>query len=405
MEIDVKEIGIIRNKFSEMQTKEDLLDLLNFTKKIIYGKRCKLFSIKELNYFTYHNLCEHRYKEFVVRKKSGGFRIINAPIKKLKSILKVLNVILQIIDKPHGAANGFVKGKSIVDNARKHVGKYYVYNSDLKDFFHSFDRNKVKLAFMFGKFNLKDREKLAYLLASLCTHSFKIDGEIKAVLPQGAPTSPTITNIICKRLDKRLSGLAKRFGANYSRYADDLTFSSNNCLYANSDSGYMVLNEFGSYDAFIPEFKRLIGEENLKINEKKTRLHKPAYRQEVTGLTVNQKINVPIRYIKQLRMWLYYWEKYGYVEASRIFHKDYIKDKGHIKTGKEHFENVLDGKLLYLKMVKGENDSTYIKLRKRFDKLASNETSEKKELQRISNIKVNTKLEEFVNSGFNFELL
>jgi hypothetical protein len=259
--------------------------------------------------------------------------------------------------EPHAAATGFVLGKSIVDNALKHVGHNYVLNIDLKDFFHSFDRNRVKMGFVQEPFNLiGNKEPIAFLLASLCTHSFEINGEIKQVLPQGSPTSPTITNILCKKLDRRLNGLAKRFGATYSRYADDITFSSPHNIYSDT--------------VFNSELKRIIEEDQkMVINTKKTRLQKTGHRQEVTGLIVNEKVNVHRRYVKQIRMWLYYWEKYGYEKAEQLFLRDYIADKGHVKNIQARLKNVLDGKLQFLKMVKGADDRTYLILRRRFDKL------------------------------------
>src|SRR5690606_30833339 len=129
------------------------------------------------------------YSSFTIAKKNGGARTINAPANGLKHILKAINFIFQCINEPHQKATGFVFNRSIVTNASYHVGNHYVYNIDLKDFFHSFDRNKVKLGFMRAPFNLrKNKEPLAFLLACLCTHPFEVDGELKVVLPQGAPT-------------------------------------------------------------------------------------------------------------------------------------------------------------------------------------------------------------------------
>ncbi|HOV84624.1 MAG TPA: reverse transcriptase family protein [Paludibacteraceae bacterium] len=370
MKIEQQHIDLIRQKFASMQNKEDLVSLLSEAKNILYGKECKPFELRSITYYANPDLCKKRYSIFTIKKKSGGERIINAPVKGLKSILRSLNFVLQCMYEPHKAANGFVLNKSIVDNAKVHVGNYYVYNIDLKDFFHSFDRNRVKMAFLFEPFNLNgDREPLAFLLACLCTHPFEVNGEIINVLPQGSPTSPTITNILCKKMDRRLTGLAKRFGAKYTRYADDITFSSLHNIY--NDNG-----------DFKKELERIISEDNLlkingnekviglplKINSDKTRLQKSAYRQEVTGLIVNEKVNVRKRYVKQIRMWLYYWEKYGYEKAQQIFTRDYITDKGHVKKGKPNLINVLDGKLKFLKMVKGEEDSTYKTLKRRFEK-------------------------------------
>ena len=370
MKIEQRHIDQIRQRFASMQSKEELLALLNEAKNIFYKKECKPFNLKSLTYYANPELCKKRYSQFTVKKKSGGERVINAPVGGLKSILIVLNFILQCMYEPHNAATGFVLDKSIVDNAKIHVGSHHVFNLDLKDFFHSFDRNRVKMGFISEPFLLNGvREPLAFLLASLCTHPFEVNGETKTVLPQGSPTSPTITNILCKKLDRRLTGLAKRFGAKYSRYADDITFSSFQNIYNNPD--------------FKKELERIISEDNLltingkqvefgpqlKINSDKTRLQKSVHRQEVTGLIVNEKANVRQRYVKQIRMWLHYWEKYGYAKAEQIFTRDYVADKGHVKKGKPNLDNVLDGKLEFLKMVKGEKDPTYIGLRKRFEKL------------------------------------
>jgi len=368
MKVEQSHIDKIKSSFSKMQTKEDLVALLSEAKNIMYGEECKSFHLKGLNYYSHPDLCKKRYTQFSIPKKSGGKRIINAPVSGLKSILRTLNFILQCIYEPHSAATGFVAHKSIVDNVRIHAGNPYVFNTDLKDFFHSFDRKWVKYGFMIEPFNLgKEREDLAFLLTSLCTHPFKINEEVKNVLPQGSPTSPTITNILSVKLDRRLTGLAKRFGARYSRYADDITFSAAMNIFKRSE--HPVLNEKGSYDDFISELERIIQEYGLEINPAKTRLQYSAFRQEVTGLIVNEKVNVRRRYVKQIRMWLYYWEKYGYEKAEQIFAKDYLKDKGHVKNGKPNLMNVLDGKLEYLKMVKSDYDSTYLKLKHRFDRL------------------------------------
>ena len=156
-----------------------------------------------------------------------------------------------------------------------------------------------------------------------------------------------------------MTGVAKRFGLKYSRYADDITFSS-------------MHNVYQPDSKFLKELHRIIAEQNFHIKESKTRLQKDGYRKEVTGLLVNEKANVQQRYIKQLRMWLYYWERYGYERASGFFLQQYIADKGHVKNGKPDMANVISGKLDYLKMVKGEDNELYQKLLTRFDLLTEN---------------------------------
>jgi hypothetical protein len=209
------------------------------------------------------------------------------------------------------------------------------------------------------------RIRIANIIASLCCTEMEVErknendewGKVKRnVLPQGAPTSPVITNIVCQKLDYLLSGVAKRFGLKYSRYADDITFSS-------------MHNVYQPESEFLKELHRIIAEQNFHIKESKTRLQKDGYRKEVTGLLVNEKANVQQRYIKQLRMWLYYWERYGYERASVFFLQQYIADKGHVKNGKPDMANVIAGKLDYLKMVKGGDNELYLKLKSRLNLL------------------------------------
>ena len=353
--LTAEQISYIQTTFSSLKSKEDFLNLLNEVKKFMEGQNATPFSLSFFTQYVNPKFCEYdRYYIFKIKKKSGGERTIMAPYDELKGILQCFNVVLQTLFTPHPNATGFVQGKSIAIGAQMHIGKNYVYNIDLKDFFHSFERKRVKWMFTQAPFNLSgEREPLAFLLASLCTHPIEIEGQTRIILPQGAPTSPTLTNILCYSLDKKLSGLAKRFGAAYSRYADDITFSSNKSIFKK--------------EAFLSELQRIITSQGLTINEKKTRLQEKEYRQEVTGLIVNEKVNTYRCYVKQLRMWLHYIETYGYKKAEELFKKDYVKEKG--ERSWVHMENVLEGKLLYLKMVKGEQDPTYQKLQQRFDKV------------------------------------
>lgn len=364
-EDNIKEIKAL---FSKMKTREDLLVLLNRAKELYYGESVTPFEVKSLTYYSNPKLAKNSYRDFSVKKKNGGFRKIHAPVKGLKSIQIILNFVLQCVFEPHQAATGFIWKKSIVDNARVHEGQHYVFNIDLKDFFPSVDQARVWKRLQYPPFSLNHENgnlEIANRIAGLCCTEMEVERKNedgiwetvkRNVLPQGAPTSPTFTNIIAQNLDHKLSGLAKRFNLNYSRYADDITFSSMHNVYQhNSD--------------FRNELHRIIENQNFYINPKKTRLQKTGFRQEVTGLVVNEKANVHRRYLKQIRMWLYYWERYGYAKAEQIFLKDYAKDKSHVKKSKPGMINVISGKLEFLKMVRGFNDDQYIKLVSRYDKL------------------------------------
>lgn len=449
MKLEQAHIDQIRTAFEKMQSREDLLHVLNEAKPLVYGDKAVPFDLKQLTWYANPKLGRKRYAEFKIKKKSGAERCIHAPVKGLKSLQKTLSFVLQCVYEPHNAAMGFVRDRSIVDNAKLHVGSKYVYNIDLKDFFPSVDQARVWKCFQLKPFNLNkassvepqymkwedfkkehlkidepvtflkgkgrmftntpygtlfvannfDKEKDKYILlgssslktkagkslegtlwlvnkipdtsrldianiiASLCCTEMEVERKSETgewekvkrnVLPQGAPTSPVITNIVCQKLDYLLSGVAKRFGLKYSRYADDITFSS-------------MHNVYQPESEFLKELHRIIAEQNFHIKESKTRLQKDGYRKEVTGLLVNEKANVQQRYIKQLRMWLYYWERYGYERASGFFLKQYIADKGHVKNGKPDMANVIGGKLDYLKMVKGADNELYLKLKSRFD--------------------------------------
>jgi hypothetical protein len=678
MKLEEKHIAEIKAAFERMQSKEDLLHLLNAVKPLIYGDKTLPFKLKQLTWHANPKLGGKRYTSFQVKKKSGSERTIHAPVNGLKAIQKTLALILQCVFEPHEAATGFVRKKSIVDNAKIHIGRRYVYNIDLKDFFFSIEQARVWKMLQLKPFNLsanynkephgmrwedfkekyigkdvdvtfwvgkgrpfttveihgkdvqifwaknfdKDKDKyivvagdsirrkgndldlfgkllitkannfvweeendgeliekeklkskshilemleemtrmskynqmpfkdlpngfytiqendydfddevqdfiqtksniftfkksvgnyevsgldnalspedleifvehndktlndfssvekrftvlnystdgfdvqgekvkeaqtaniqsyntnelddghisnlpkdntdiitdqssknnsggksiggslwlvnkvpdtnrlqIANIIANTCCTEMEVErkndiGEWehvkRNVLPQGAPTSPVLTNIICQRLDYLLTGVAKRFGLKYSRYADDITFSS-------------MHNVFQLGSEFLAEVNRIIAQQNFHIKESKTRLQKDGYRKEVTGLLVNENANVQKRYIKQLRIWLYYWERYGYEKASGFFLQKYITDKGHVKQNKPEMKNVILGKLYYLKMVKGADNDLYLKLKSRFDALTNSNSIKdmrKEHLEVVINLLFNKGIDEAMN--------
>lgn len=327
--------------------KMKLLTLLNEIKSSLYGESCHAFTLKQLTYHAHPKLNPNRYIQFQIpKKKKGEFRTITAPNAGLKCIQRCINVLLLERFVAHPAAYGFVPGKSIVDNAKVHLGQRYIYNIDLKDFFPSITIGRVFACLQLPPLSF-DKET-ASLLADLCCH--------EGVLPQGAPTSPILTNITCQRLDWRLNKLARRYDLRYSRYADDITFSG-------------MTNLFHEDGDFVKALQQFIEMEGFHINSAKTRLNSYYERQEVTGLIINEKPNVTQKYVKQIRTMLYNWETGGYEVAQGIFLEHYKPTK--CVAGNHHIENILNGKLDFLRMVKGQNDSTYLKLKERFDKLSS----------------------------------
>lgn len=448
----------ICQKFANMACQAEFVELLNYAKHLIVGDKFEKFEIKQLTYYANPEVSGMRYHQFEIKKKDGNKRVINAPIKELKLIQQCLNLVLQCVFTPHSAATGFVNGKSIVDNAKVHANRQYVYNIDLKDFFPSIDQARVWKCLQLQPFNLgvksqrlspirldeidllskavfndmsniypgeKDknihdwslllknyledisnsdhyaalkrlkvsfakiahsqnkltiveniskwwnhmpisRVHIASTIAYLACTEMEVErlvggkwGRVKRnVLPQGSPVSPVLTNIVCQRLDFLLTGVAKRFGLKYTRYADDITFSSNK-------------NVFQDNGEFINELRRILGEQHFHIKETKTRLQQTYYRQEVTGLVVNKGVNVAQAYIKQLRMWLYYWERYGYNRAYAFFLPEYFAKRLKPVKGNPNMANVIAGKLDYLKMVKGADNPMFMKLQERFDNLTT----------------------------------
>ena len=272
----------------------------------------RLFGIKQIE----------SYKTFFIPKKSGGVRKIEAPNDELKTIQ--LWIKENILDKFSVSqyAKGFVKGVSIYDNAKQHTKKELVINIDLKDFFPSIGYNEVYKVFKYIGYT----ESVSKLLANLCTNPCD-------VLPQGSPASPVLSNLVSLKLDKRLGCLAKKIGADYTRYADDITFSGEKTI-----------------KKYIKVIKKIIREEGYKINEEKFRLQYYYQCQEVTGLIVNNGVSVPERYIKELENAIYYCKKYGVV--------DHMK---HIDCEKGFYKEHLYGLAYFVKMIDSKKGIYYLK--------------------------------------------
>lgn len=345
----------IRKEMAHVKTPTELLGFINELKEESEGEHYKPIDSDRFFYFLNPNNEDGRYVNFLIpKKRKGEFRQISAPKHELMAIQNVLKDILEAYYEPNTNAMGFVQGRSVVNNAMAHIRQNYILNIDLKDFFPSITRMRVWKCLQLKPMSFT--EKVAGAIAGLCSMKIEKDSALAYVLPQGAPTSPVLSNIICRKMDKRLNRLASTFGLNYTRYADDITFSSKHYVYAKEGD-------------FIVRLHETIEEEGFVLNETKTRLQKNGERKEVTGLVVSDRANVSKKYIREIRSLLYMWERYGYDVAYSKFYPHYKAEKGHVKKGEPSLENVLCGKLLYLKMVKGETNNTYLKLKERLDNL------------------------------------
>lgn len=331
----------IKSKFCNLKTLDDLADLLDVPKSKLY-------------YYAFKAKLDNHYKNFDIPKKSGGKRRILAPASPLKIIQKKISQVLQAVYYVKAPVQGFVQSRSILTNATRHLErgrKKFVFNADLEDFFPTISIFRVQNLLVATPYTLPPfvAETIARLT---CYMGF---------LPQGAPSSPIISNMICAKMDTRLRKLAQANKCTYTRYADDITISTNRPTFP---------KEIASYDATQSmtiiglDFQNAIQENGFKLNEKKARLQTKYKRQEITGLTVNAFPNVSRKFIRQIRAMLFAWEKYGYEKAQKEYLEKYRRPP--YRQGIS-FKKVIRGKLDFLKMVKGPEDPVYLKFR---DKLA-----------------------------------
>jgi RNA-directed DNA polymerase len=312
---------------------------------------------KQLNFHLYVLPDKKKYKVFDVSKKSGGTRQISAPASPIKVIQRNLKQVLETVYKPKPSTHGFVTGRSIVSNARIHKKRRYVLNVDLENYFPTIHFGRVRGMFMGNPYHLND--EVATILAQICCHG--------GVLPQGAPTSPIISNMICARLDAKLQQLAKEHQCTYSRYADDITFSTNRSRFP---SALAHLSEIGQVEIG-NELSLVIESNGFKANPKKTRLQGNQQRQEVTGLTVNKYPNVQRRYVKQIRAILYAWKTFTLESTAQNYFENHAGHKySDPKAYRPPFQRIVFGKIQFVGMVKGKNNPVYLGLLREFLRLA-----------------------------------
>ena len=349
------------NKLHHLSDAQELASMLNELKLPWYYSD---FRGKQLSFLADTNNVQRRCKTFRLRKKHGGYREITAPKGGLRGILNALNILLQTYDEPTPWAYGFVCGRSVVDNARPHVGKRYILNLDLKDFFPTITRQQVADCLTAEPFGFSSLA--AKLVSGLATVRTKNNEE---VLAQGFATSPTLSNFICREMDKEIASIATAQGITFTRYADDLTFSSD----------VDILRPQGE---LVQQVKAIVERYGFRLNEEKTHLQRRGRRQEVTGLMVTEKVNVSRRYVREIRSLLYIWERYGYEDACQAAWKSYRQQHGKTK-GHQHcvpLNAVLRGKLNYMKMVRGADDPLYQRFVSRYTSLQQRSKGDIKEV-------------------------
>ena len=268
-----------QRQLQDIESAEELSDQMGIT-------------LGELRWLCYHREAAKsiHYHQFSIPKKSGGERNIWAPMPKLKAAQTwVLRNIAERLTV-HGAAHGFMAGRSIYSNALEHTNASVIVSMDLADFFPSFTFKRVKGIFRQAGY----MDGIATILALLCTEAprevVEDEGETYYVamgprcLPQGSPASPALTNAACLRLDRRLSQFAENNNWRYTRYADDLTFSV-----PKAESKLSEKELSAKIKQLIGTVHAVVGDEGLQVRSDKTHVMRPGKRQKVTGLVVNGK--------------------------------------------------------------------------------------------------------------------
>lgn len=321
---------------------------------------CSLLGVNQdkLLNFLYKRKSSH-YTSFHIPKKNGTSRAIKAPKKVMKELQRALALHLSKFYHSKPSNHGFIKGKSIKSNALPHTSKNIVFNIDLKDFFETIHFGRVKNLFMSDPFNAP--HNVATVIAHICCH----DGK----LAQGAPTSPLISNMICRKLDSQLQALAKAKKCHVTRYVDDITFSFT-CTLRHLPPDVVEVSEDG---IAIPgrELVQIVGSNGFSINPEKTRLQHRSQRQVVTGLIVNKFPNVPREFIRKTSSMIHAMRRFGPQLAEARYLEILEENKQTIPARQclrvrdnagDFFIKTVKGRLNYIQMVRGRSDSVYRKL-------------------------------------------
>ena len=336
------EIELLIQRFYKLKDLSDICDLLDVSQN-------------QLKYLLF--IKNKKYVEFLIRKKNGGFRKINAPIKELKIIQKKLADILYNIYDFKECQQGFVRNRSIITNAKKHIDTNYLLNIDLKDFFDTINFGRVRGLFLGKPFYFNN--EVATILAKIVCNDNK--------LPQGAPTSPVISNMICYILDNNMEKYCNEYNCIYTRYADDITISTRSYKFPKQIAKKDINNNIIIGEKII----KIIEEESgFIINRNKTKFSEKMKRQEVTGIVINEKINIKRVYIRNLRALLHNCKINGIEEEAKKYFANSKEDTEYLIC---KYKKVLEGKLNFLKMVKGEYDKTFLKYAKEYNEIVKEE--------------------------------
>ena len=311
-------------------------------------------------YYLYRQLPLRKYKTFHIKKKSGDVRVIDAPDAGLRFLQERLLPLLEEIYKPKKSIHGFVKQRSIITGANPHKRHRYVFNIDIENLFGSINFGRVRGMLMAAPYKMP--VDVATVIAQICCHDNR--------LPQGACTSPILANMICSKLDSALTAIARDSHCFYTRYADDITFSTAKSSLS-KDIAY-----YGSTGTDVAlclgvKLEAAIKANGFLVNYAKVRLKRSSERQVVTGLIVNRKVNVDRRLVRSIRGALHAWRKHGYDDAQKVFLESFSPlNHGPGRPGPS-LEKTIRGRIEFVGSVKGWGDPVYLRLRMAFNALTA----------------------------------
>lgn len=259
------------------------------------------------------------YKKFLLGKRSGGYRTISAPQEPLISIQRTIHRRILAPVNIHPAATGFRHKKSVADNARPHLGKDYMLKVDIIDFFGSIKRDTIRKTFQKIGYPLNIAEVLTFLCC------------LRGQLPQGAPTSPALSNIVAYEMDQQLYALATENNLTYTRYADDITLSGNSL----------------AKDEILPAIQRIVGQARFRIKHKKTRYMTPNRRKIITGISVSsgEKLTIPKTTKREIRKNVHF-----------ITTRGLNRHQQHIKSQDPSYLKRLIGQLCFWHSIEPQNE-------------------------------------------------
>lgn len=308
--------------------------------------------LSKLSYIAYKIPDSKKYYHFEIPKKNGGMRRISKPVPKLINVQRKIKSFLLSFYRPKPCSHGFEINKSIKTNAEKHINCKLILNIDLKDFFGSINFGRVFGLLINKPFNFD--KKSAALFAKLVSYNNS--------LPQGAPTSPVLSNMIARRMDTKLIKLASKTKSTYTRYVDDITFSTTHNFF---DSNIV---ESGKFDDVVTSrvLTQTIIDEGFDINHKKTRLLNNYVRKEVTGITINEFPNIRRRYINSIFGMIYSWKKYGYMQSQQAYKTKYLNLHPESEINENLYRSVIVGKIGHVAYVRGWDDVVVSKLCRKY---------------------------------------